>query len=115
MSDYSQYGYRVYKTVIVLGVGVRWIKNIFKDIFPEAIIILDLCENIYEYAKAIFKNDETKYKSWTENVIDNFMTVQKEKAIEEIQIFVDIKTPRGTVNFPNYVKILLIELIMLSI
>jgi hypothetical protein len=66
-------GYGQYEKTVLISDGATWIRNIGDELFPDAIQILDLfhlCENTYNYAKAIFKNDESKYKPWAENVIE---------------------------------------------
>ena len=68
-------GYGQYKETMLLGDGATWIKNIGEELFPDAKQILDLfhlCENTYSYAKAIFRNDESKYVPWAESVIEKW-------------------------------------------
>jgi len=98
-------GYGKYKTTVVLGDGAAWIRNMCAEVFPDAVQILDLfhlCENIYEYAKAIFKNDEKKYKPWADEVIDKFKTGKKAEALEQIGKFKSRELPGGVVNLFTY-------------
>ena len=101
-------GYGRYKTTVILGDGATWIRNMCAEIFPNAIQILDLfhlCENIYDYAKAAFKNDETKYKPWAESVIDKFKAGKKVEALEQIEnLQKKYRIPKQTVNLPVYVN-----------
>lgn len=65
-------GYLQYKTTIILSDGASWIKKMADELFPDAILILDfyhLSENVYNYAKAKFDNNEDKYKPWAENIL----------------------------------------------
>jgi hypothetical protein len=91
----------------VLSDGATWIRNMCDEIFPDAIQILDLfhlCENIYDYAKAVFKNDEAKYKPWAESMVDMFKNGRKFDAIEILKKLQRRKLPKGTVNLPTYVN-----------
>jgi len=100
-------GYGVYRTTIVLSDGATWIRNMCEEIFPDAIQILDLfhlCENTYEYAKVIFKNDEAKYKPWAEDVICKFKNGKKMEVVEILKQYQGRTLPKGTVNLPIYVN-----------
>jgi len=100
-------GYEGYKTTVVLGDGATWIRNICDEIFPDAVQILDLyhlCENTYEYAKAIFKNDELQYKPWAEDMIEKLKSGKKSEVVKIIKKFQKRKLPNGTVNLPTYIN-----------
>jgi len=100
-------GYGKYRNTVVLSDGATWIRNMCNEIFPDAEQILDLfhlCENTYEYAKAIFKNDESKYKPWAEDVIDKFKTGKKEEVLSSLNKLQKHKLPKGTVNLLTYVN-----------
>jgi len=99
-------GYGQYKETILLSDGAAWIRMIGEELFPDAIQILDLfhlCENIYNYAKAVYKNDEAKYKPWAENLVEKFKNGEKHEAIQEIKAIKNRKLPKGTVNLYTYV------------
>ena len=99
-------GYGEYKETVVLSDGAVWIKNMVDELFPDAIQVLDLFhlyENVYTYAKAIFGNDETKYKPWAESLVDMFKSGKMDDAIQMLKSFKDKKTPKGTVNLYHYV------------
>jgi hypothetical protein len=99
-------GYGRYKETVLLGDGAIWIRTIAEELFPDAIQILDLfhlCENIYHYAKAIFKNDETKYKPFAEELIEKFKNGEKNAALKIIKSLKNRKLPKGTVNLCTYV------------
>jgi hypothetical protein len=99
-------GYGQYKETILLSDGATWIRSVGEEVFLDAIQILDLfhlCENIYAYAKAIFKKDETKYKPWAEKVIELFKEGEKDEALQIIKALKNRKLPKGTVNLYTYV------------
>ena len=77
------------------------------EIFPDAIQILDyfhLEENVYEYAKAIFKNKEEKYKPWAEMIMKYINNYQIEKALLEIEKFSKLKLSTGIVDLSVYIN-----------
>ena len=99
-------GYGKYKETVLISDGAAWIKNIGEELFPDAVQILDLfhlCENVYSYAKAIFKNDEAKYKSWSENIIKMLKDGEKSKVIQILKTLKNRKIPKNTVNLYTYV------------
>jgi hypothetical protein len=100
-------GYGRYQTTVILGDGATWIRNMCDELFPDAIQILDLyhlCENTYEYAKAIFKNDEDKYKPWAENLIERFKNSEISEALAMIKPYQNRKLLKGVVNLYTYVQ-----------
>jgi hypothetical protein len=57
------------------------------DIFPDAVQILDfyhLSENIYNYAKAIFPNNEEERKRWAEYITGLAWDSWIEEKIQEV-------------------------------
>ena len=99
-------GYGAYKETVLLSDGAVWIKNIGEELFPDAVQILDLfhmCENIYSYAKAIFKNDESKYKPWAEDIIEKLKNGEKQDVVQILKSLKNRKIPKGTVNLYTYV------------
>jgi transposase-like protein len=99
-------GYGIYEKVIVLGDGATWIRTICNEKFPDAIQILDwyhLEENIYDFAKYIFKNKEDKYKPWAEMIKTYIMEEKADKALSEINKYSKVELPSGVVNLENYI------------
>ena len=99
-------GYGQYKTVIILSDGATWIRNLCHLLFPDAIQILDLYhleENVYNFAKCIFKNVEIKYKHWSKMIIKYIVDGNIEKAIKEIENINPKKIPKNTVNLLGYI------------
>ena len=81
-------GYGKVKKVVVLGDGAIWIWNMCKELFPDAICILDLFhmkEKIFDHAKLLFPNNEKKYKKWAETVSYYIETEQVKKALKKIE------------------------------
>ena len=65
-------GYGKVKKVVIIADGAAWIRNMARELFPEATQILDLFhlkENIFTYAKHKFNQDEKKYVPWAEKII----------------------------------------------
>jgi hypothetical protein len=98
-------GYGVYKNTVFLSDGALCLRNIAEEKFPDAELVLDFfhaCENTYDYAKALFKNDEFKYKPWAEDIIEKLKDGKKKKVITILEPFSDFKPPQGVVNLYNY-------------
>jgi len=73
-------GFQNVKEVVILGDGSAWIWNIAKELFPEAVFILDYYhfeEHVYECANAIYPDDEVGRKRWANEIIDGFMVADK--------------------------------------
>ena len=99
-------GYGKYKETVILSDGATWIRNIGDELFPDATQILDLfhlCENTYSYAKAIFKNDESKYISWAEDIIEKLKGGEKNEVVKILNGLKKRKIPKNTVNLHTYV------------
>jgi hypothetical protein len=63
-----------------------------------------LCENTYAYAKAIFKNDEIKYKPWAEDIIERLKNGEKLEVMKVLCSLKNQKIPKGTVNLCTYLE-----------
>jgi primosomal protein N' len=98
-------GYGKTREVVIIGDGAAWIRNIGKEVFPEAVQILDLFhlkENIYNYAKYKFSYNEKDYVPWAESFIDK---IEKGKADEALLLLPEEeKTPAGVVNLRTYIN-----------
>lgn len=98
-------GYMEMEKVIVIADGAHWIWNICKELFPDAIEILDyyhLKENVYEYYKVLYKDDEIKAKKEAKKIIK---MIDKGKVISKILEKIPIIENRTetVVNLPNYI------------
>jgi len=99
-------GYGKVEKVVIIADGATWIRNMCNEIFPDAIQILDLYhlkENIYRYAKYLYKDDPLKYTPWAEQVIDKIETGKAEEALNMIPE-VTGKLPAGVVNLSTYIE-----------
>lgn len=100
-------GYGDYEKTVVLSDGATWIRNMCEEIFPDAVQILDLyhlCENTYEYAKAIFHEKEEEYRPWAEKVISWLKEGAREKVMTELKKYRKRRLKKGTVNLPVYIE-----------
>ncbi len=64
-------GYGKYRQTVILSDGAQWIANMAQELFPDAQHILDLFhlkENVYDFAKAKFRQDPAEYTPWAEQV-----------------------------------------------
>lgn len=97
-------GYGKVREVVVIADGAAWIRNMVKELFPEAIQILDLFhlkENIYTYAKHRFGQDEKKYVPWAEGVIGQ---IEKGEASDVLKLLpTEESLPAGVVNLRTYI------------
>lgn len=79
-------GFQNAKEVVILGDGSAWIWNIAKELFPDAVFILDYYhfeEHVYECANAIYPEDELSRKKWANGIIEGFLEKDEvEKTIE---------------------------------
>jgi len=81
-------GYGRIKKIVIIGDGAQWIWNMCEELFPDAVCILDLFhlkENVFEYAKALFPNNEKKYTQWAKTVSHYVETDQVKKALKKIK------------------------------
>ena len=97
-------GYGKVSEVVIIADGAAWIRNMAKELFPEATQILDLYhlkENIYTYAKHKFSQNEKKYVPWAEAAIDKI----EKGEVQEIlgQLPKNEKLPAGVVNLRTYI------------
>ena len=99
-------GYGIYKETVILSDGAKWIRNMGEELFPDAIQILDLfhlCENTYAYAKAIFRNNESKYKPWADDIVSKLKNGEKHEVLRILSKLKNRKIPKNTVNLHTYV------------
>jgi hypothetical protein len=97
-------GYGTISQVVVIADGASWIKTICNEIFPDAIMILDLYhlrENVYTYAKNKFPNAPAKYTAWAESAIKMLENEQADKLLELLPE--GEKLPAGCVNLRHYI------------
>jgi len=98
-------GYGKIKEVVVLGDGAQWIWSMCKELFPEAVQILDfyhLSENTNSYAKFIFPDDEMSRRRWVKQVLDAVTNGRVDDAIGYIGEK-KVKVPNTVVNLYTYI------------
>lgn len=96
-----------YERTVFISDGAAWLRNLCKDIFPDAVQILDyyhLSENINNYAKVIFANNEEERKRWAEEMTGLARDSRIEEMIKEAERYRKKKTAEGTVNLLGYLK-----------
>lgn len=99
--------YLSYKKVIFITDGATWIRNMLNELFPDAIQILDkfhLLENIGDYAKAIFKDNERKVKNFVDRTFERILNKEFNLIYSELRKYKNLSLPTGTVNLETYIK-----------
>lgn len=102
-----KHDYLSYKKVIFITDGATWIRNMLNELFPEAIQILDkfhLLENIGDYAKAVFKDNERKVNNFVERTFERIVNKEFDLIYSELKKYKDLSLPSGTVNLETYIK-----------
>lgn len=97
-------GYGQYHTTVFLTDGAAWIAGMIKEFFPDAIHILDffhLSENVYDYAKALFPNDQERMKQWAERICKSLREGKADDVLEELKT---LPHPSGCVDLPHYLQ-----------
>lgn len=98
-------GYGKIKEVVFVGDGAQWIWNLCEELFPDAVQILDyyhLTENVNDYAKFIYPQDEVTRKIWANKVLDAVIEGKLEEAIKIVEEKKMDKTPKGVGNLHTY-------------
>lgn len=99
-------GYGKIKETIIVGDGAAWIWNMVKEVFPDAVEILDyyhLDENTNDYAKFIYPEDEVGRKKWVKSVLDSVLNGKVEKAIELVEEKKADKVPENIRDLYTYI------------
>ncbi|GMO39007.1 MAG: hypothetical protein Ta2B_18540 [Termitinemataceae bacterium] len=99
-------GYGNYEKMVIIADGAAWIKKMKEDFFPDAIQILDffhLAENIYNAAKFIFHDDESKYVKFAETIIDLIRNSRTQEALDLLSEYKDMQFGNGVLNPYTYV------------
>lgn len=108
-------GYGKYRQTVLLSDGAHWIANMAQEIFPDAQHILDLFhlkENVYNFAKAKFRQDAAAYVPWAERICELledgcWETVLGELDPEEkydnaVNLYGYIDGNKEHINYPQY-------------
>ncbi|MEY8000462.1 hypothetical protein AB8U03_09700 [Clostridium sp. Mt-5] len=78
-----------------------------EELFPDAVQILDFyhfSENVHEYAKAIYPENEVIRKAWVNKLLGFVTRGEVTKAANFIEKHTLINQPEGTVNLPLYIN-----------
>ena len=100
-------GYGKYKETVFLGDGATWIRNMVTELYPDAQQILDffhLSENVYEFAKALFKMDESQYRPWAEDLCEKLKASKYDEVLRDIWEYREAPPPNSNVNLYNYIE-----------
>jgi hypothetical protein len=100
-------GYGSYRRTVLISDGATWIRNIKKELFPDAQQILDyyhLCENVNTFAKYIFKDNESKWRPWSDGICDRIKKSMHEDVLREIEQFKGANLPPGVPNLFSYIS-----------
>lgn len=102
-------GFQDVKEVVILGDGSKWVWNIAKELFPEAIFILDYYhfeEHVYECANVLYPEDEVTRRRWAQEILDGFMEGKLEATIESIDpaLYDDEASRLKVENLKGYIK-----------
>jgi hypothetical protein len=100
-------GYGKYKNNVLLSDGATWIRNMKNELFGNIQQILDfyhLCENITNFAKEVFYNDESKYKPWSNSLCQLFKASKTHEAIEVIKLLGKKTLKRCKFKLINYIN-----------
>jgi hypothetical protein len=103
-----------YEQLVIISDGATWIRQLGKELFPDAVQILDfwhLAENLYAFARFLFHDDESKYKPWARACIERLIERLKEGNAEdraavlaELKRYEKRKCPAGVCNAYTYLK-----------
>lgn len=99
--------FQSYKNVVFISDGATWIRNMINEFYPNAIQILDLFhlkENISDYAKAIFKDNDRKIKNFCERTLERIYNKEFNLIFKELKKYQDVKLPSGVVNLVSYIE-----------
>lgn len=97
-------GFGAYEQTVILSDGAGWIANMKEELFGnDAIQILDffhLSENVYDYGKAKFKQNESKYVPWAEEICEKLKNGKWQEVLQKID---QNETYQNTVNLYHYI------------
>lgn len=111
-------GYGKIKEVVVIGDGAQWIWNACEELFPDAVQILDyyhLSENVNDYAKFLYPEDEVTRKRWVKKVLDavedgrvlDAVKLVEEKKVDELpesvrDLYTYITNNQSRIDYKTY-------------
>ena len=99
--------YWKYENIVFISDGATWLRNMITELFPEAVQILDkfhLIENIYDYAKYIFKDDIQKVEEFKDKIIGYCYSGEFDLIEKELKKYKNIQVPKTICNLPVYLE-----------
>lgn len=99
--------YWKYENIVFISDGATWLRNMITELFPEAVQILDkfhLIENIYDYAKYIFKDDMQKVEEFKDKIIGYCYSGDFDLIEKELEKYKNIQVPKTVCNLPVYLE-----------
>jgi hypothetical protein len=100
-------GYGSYGETVIISDGATWIREMKNEFFPDAQQILDywhLCENVSNFAKAVFAMDETKYKPWTDEICALLKNSRTGEALGKIKGLSKRQLSKSSQNLAQYIE-----------
>jgi hypothetical protein len=100
-------GYGQYGQTVLISDGATWIRNMGKELFPDAVQILDLyhlAENLYTFGKYIFGGEAGKYTPWAEELLGLAKESKTEELVERLRPYKDKSFPPGVPNIYSHVN-----------
>lgn len=76
------------KEIVIVGDGAAWIWNIAKELFPEAVLILDFyhfSEHVNDCANVIYNEDEENKREWVDSIITGMKSGKVDETIDLIK------------------------------
>lgn len=99
-------GYGQYEDTVVVSDGATWIRKMVEELFPDAQQILDyfhLCENVNEYAKAMYSGNEALWKPWAKRICEMLKESKSEQVLLELEPIKERKYGNCNVNLYGYI------------
>jgi hypothetical protein len=99
-----------YEQIVIISDGATWIRQMCKELFPDAVQILDfwhMAENVYSFARLMFNEDEGQYKPWADAFIERLRKGNREEramVLSELKRYEKKKCPAGVCNAYTYLK-----------
>lgn len=108
-------GYGDYRETVLISDGAPWIAGMASRLFPDAQHILDLFhlkENVYDFAKQKFSQDESRYVPWAEQICSQLEDGKCEDVLKKldpdekydncVNLYHYISENRDHINYPEY-------------
>ncbi len=101
-------GYGKYRETVILSDGAPWIRNVHKELFPDAQRILDLFhlkEKTGEYFHYIFPKDTqlAERKSWTDTICEMLENGNWKDVLVKLKPFKRRKLPKVAPDLAKYI------------